>query len=100
MKLFRPVAEFPAIAPVIYIAVFAPLTKNISAYDTDIDDADATTDPEFSEVLSPAVPLATSQLCLQAAVSTRPSFFTWESDHNHVWFCGACVFVSSLHPYP
>ena len=47
MNFFLPVDESPAIAPFIFIAVFAPRRKNISAYDTDIDAAYATADPVF-----------------------------------------------------
>ena len=47
MNFFRPVAKFPAIAPVIFIAVFSPCTKNILAWETDIDAAIVTADPAF-----------------------------------------------------
>ena len=57
------------------MAVFDTCTKNISVCDTDIDAADPTADTEFYEVLSTAVPMATCQSCVQAAVSARPSVF-------------------------
>ena len=47
VSFFRPFAEFPAIAPVIFIYVFSPRTKNISSCNTDIDAAAATADPAF-----------------------------------------------------
>ena len=47
MNFFYKVAEFPVIAPIIFIAVFALSTKDIFACDTYIGSADATSDTEL-----------------------------------------------------
>ena len=47
MNFFHPVAEFTTIIPVIFIAVFAPRTKKLSACDNENEAADATADPVF-----------------------------------------------------
>ena len=78
MNFFRPVAESPAIALLILNEVFAPHTKNLSAYDTDNGAAAATIVTEF---------------IWGAARGSGPNFATFS---NPIYFCFFCAIIVHL----
>ena len=100
MNLFRPVAEFPEIALLIFIAVFAPCTKLFWP---------------VTPTLTLLVPLLI-QIFLGYChpMCFRPIFncffklqflpvlqlFIWDGEHTHVCFCSTCFFILSFHAAP
>ena len=100
VNFFCPVAESPAIAAFVFIAVLATFTKIFHPVTMTMTPLPPPPILNLSEVLPPSVLPETLQLLLQATVSARISTFDMGGLPHFVCFCGACVFISSLQAAP